>query len=651
MIQKATKLPILFVLIMLLAPLAARADAPDWLRSLAKQPAKTYADDVNAVILLDDQSTTIKENGDIVEHERIALRVLRPEGRAFAEYPVVYDSDSKVSFLRGWSINNKGQEFEAKDAMERTLSSYEVYSDNKMKSVRVPGVEVGTVVGFEFEKTKHPFIYQDFWGFQTFLPVEQSRYELHLASGWRFRSDWVNHEEKKPTEEGGALVWQLNDIPYIEREPRRPSYAALAGRMVVTFLSDKTPNKSYRDWAEFGSWYSQLSTGVREPSPALQQKVVEMAPASMPLLERIKTLARFAQHDVRYVEIKIGVGGWRPHNAGDVFSHRYGDCKDKATVLSSMLAQIGVKSYYMLVHTERGTVTEKSPPQAMFDHMILVIALPDASYPKPMPAMFDHPKLGRLLIFDPTNEMVPFGEIPPYEQDNYGLMVSELGGDLIHLPLSAPEANQISRKSKLKLLADGSLQGEVEETRTGYEAMQERFILQRETDKDRKKLIERILGRSLSSFQVDSFEIVNADDIEKDLVLRYKFTADHYAKNAGALMLLRPRVVGEMAGAWDNSKPRHYAYQFDAPHVLRDEVEITLPDGFKVDELPEPAKSMFAFGDYTSKIEASGAVLKYQREYKIRATLVPMDKISDLKKQFAEINTDERSTAVLKRVN
>jgi transglutaminase-like putative cysteine protease len=648
-LKKLTSI-VLFLFLVNLFPGTATAGVPDWLRSLAQQPAKKYADDVNAVILFRDQATTVKENGEIVRHERIAVRVLRPEGRDWATFPVFYDSDSKVEFLRGWSITSKGQEYESKDLIERSVSSFEVYSDTKAKIVHVPGADVGTVVGFEYERKGRPYIFQDFWGFQTEDPVEQSRYELHLSAGWRFRADWINYPQQKPTEENGTVSWQLDSVPRIEREPRRPSEDALAGRMVVTFLSDKVPGKSYRDWSEFGSWYTQLSDGVRNSSPALQQKVLELAPANLPILERIKALARFAQSDVRYVEISIGVGGWRPHSADDIFAHRYGDCKDKATVLSSMLSQIGVKSYYLLVETQRGIFTEKSPPQARFNHMILAIALPEASYPNAMPAMYQHPKLGRLLIFDPTNDLVPFGQIPPYEQDNYGLLVGEQGGDLIHLPLSNPEANKISRNAKLTLMPDGTLQGEIEEVRSGYMAMLERGRLQHQTDKDRKKMLE-LMGANIGSFQIDSFDLRNENEIDKDLVLHYKFTATHYAKTAGSLLLVRPRVIGEMAGVFDVTKPRHYAYEFEGPFLRSDSVEITLPDGYSIDELPEPTKAVFPFAEYTSKSEKAGNVLKYTREYKMQTTQVPLDGMEQLRKLFAQIGADEKNMAVLKKSN
>ncbi|MBZ5522177.1 MAG: DUF3857 domain-containing protein [Acidobacteriia bacterium] len=641
----------LFLCVIGFWPVHAVAGVPDWLKSTAQQPAKKYADDVDAVTLLDEQETTVNDNGEMVFHERVAYRILRPDGRGVSTLRLQYDDETKVRNLHGWSITAKGQEYEAKekDSLERSVSSYDVYSDVKEKILAVPGADVGTVVGFEFERRQRPNIFQDRWYFQDMIPVERARFTLRLPASWEFKASWVNHAEQPPATMNGTYVWELTDIPRIEREVQEPPYRALAGHMTVNFFSERNKGQTFKSWNELGQWYGQLTAGVRDPVPALQQKVQELAPASLPMLDRIRALARFAQRDVRYAAIEVGIGGYRPHPAGEVFTHRYGDCKDKANVLSTMLAQIGVKSFYMPIHNQPGIFTEKSPPDMGFNHVILAIQLPEGSFDKPLPAVYEHPKLGHLLIFDPTEELVPFGQLPYYEQDSYSLLVTDNGGELIHLPASRPELNGVKRIAKMKLLADGTLQGDVEEVRSGYHAMMARAYLKDQTQQNRKKILEHLLGRVISNFQVDSFSIDNADDIDKDLVLRYKFTAEHYAKNAGPLLLVRPRVVGEKGGYMDSTKPRHYAYELEAPFLDSDNIEISLPEGFKVDELPDPAKASFEFGEYTSKIEAADAVLRYSRQYKMRGSIVPLDRMDQLKKLFAAISTDEQKVAVLTR--
>jgi hypothetical protein len=643
----------LFLFLINLVPASANAGVPDWLRSLAQQQVKKYADDANAVVLLDDQEITVKDNGEIVEHHRIAYRILRPEGKHYAELPVAFDKETKLNYLRGWSITAKGQEYEAKDkdSLEVSTTTFEVFSDEKVKFLRLPGGDVGTVVGYEYERKQRPYIFEDRWDFQSTIPVEKSRYSLHLPSAWEYRADWINFAEIKPVETGNNSVWELKDVPRIEKELHKLPDGALAGKMVVTFYSDKVRSQTYRTWNELAAWHAQLIAPSFGTSPAMQQKVLELAPASRPMLDRIKALARFAQRDIRYAAIEVGIGGLRPHPADEIFAHRYGDCKDKATLLSTMLTQIGVKSFYMPIHDERGYFTEKTPPNLGFNHVILAIQMPEGSVTQPLPAIFTHPKLGKLLIFDPTNEWVPFGELPFYEQDSYALLVTGSGGELIHLPASAPELNTFKRDAKLKLLSDGTLQGQIQETMSGYHAMMARVYLKDESDNDRKKIIEHFMGTNLGNFQVDGVEMENASEIDKDLVLRFTFTASHYAKNAGPLLLVRPRVVGEMASTFDASKPRHYDYQFEAPFVRSDSVEISLPDGYSVDEFPNSAKGEFSFAEYKSKTEQAGNTLKYSREYRMQSTSVPADKFNDLRKLFSEIITDEKSMAVLKKKN
>ena len=651
--RKAIKVVLSFFLASLFS-MTAKAAVPFWMQAAAQQPAKTYADDVNSVVLLHEVETTVKDNGDTVTQQRMVIKVLRPAGRDEAFQAVPFDEETKLNYFRGWSVSAKGVEYEAKkdDAVEISASDdTEIYSDAKAKVIRIPGVDVGTVVGVEWEQKRHPYTFEDQWFFQGYEPVQHAKFILHLPSNWEYRAAWLHYKEQSPQVQGGTVIWDISDIPRIEKEFEMPHWRALAGQLVVTFFSEKTKGREYSNWGDFGMWYNQLTVGRRDPSPALQQKVLELAPASMPLLDRIKILARFAQRDVRYAAIEVGIGGYQPHPASQIFSNRYGDCKDKATVLSAMLAQIGVKSYYMPVHTDRGIYTEKTPPTNGFNHVILAIQLPESSFKDPLPAMYEHPRLGHLLIFDPTSTVVPFGQIPFYEQDNYALLVTDQGGELIHLPLSTPESNQLTRTAKLTLMPDGSIKGEVKEVRTGSEATFGRYEFEHQSSADRRKILERILGRTMGNLQLDNVEADNLEDIDKDLVIRYKFTADHYAKATGPLLLVRPRVVGEKMGSLDMSKPRHYSYEFDTPTLQTDIFEFNLPEGYKIDELPDAAKANFAFGEYTSKIENSGAQLKYSREYKINSVHVPAENIADLGKFFYQINQDERRMAVLKKAN
>src|SRR5207253_6464497 len=123
-------------------------------------------------------------------------------------------------------------------------------------------------------------------------------------------------------------------------------------------------------WAEVGHWYAQLTAGRRSGSPEIRRKALELTEHQPAILDRVKTLANFIQRAIRYIAIEIGIGGYQPHAASSIFASRYGDCKDKSTLLTAMLREIGVESYYVLVHSSRGVVMPQFPSMLNFDHVI-----------------------------------------------------------------------------------------------------------------------------------------------------------------------------------------------------------------------------------------------------------------------------------------
>lgn len=629
---------------------SAWAGVPDWLRTLAREPLGTYPPQTNAVMLLDEGHTTVKENGEIVTFYRAAYKILRPQGVGVSEESVPFTEDTRLTYLKGWSITAQGVEYEVKekDAIETSGFGDDLYSDRKFKRLKIPGAEVGTVVAFEYEQKRRPYTFEDNWYIHAPLPIKHSRFGLRVPAGWEYKVSWVNQPAQEPKIIAGEHIWELHDLPAIEDEPGMPDVQAVAGRMIITFFSPKTHGRTYSSWNELGDWYLQLTSGRRELTPAIQEQARKLTATSPNMMAKIRALASYVQSRIRYVSIQIGIGGLQPHPAEKVLTRSYGDCKDKATVLSSLLKAVGIESHYVLVHTERGIFTATTPPTIGFNHAILAIELPPDKESETLGAVLKHPRLGSLLFFDPTSELTPFGSLPSYEQDNYGLLVTPAGGEFTKLPGLGAESNRLQRTAKLTLLPDGTLKGTVEEVRTGDEAATGRYRLRNQTVSDHRKAMEQFLTQLMGSFQLDDVTAENLETNDRELVLRYSFTASRYAKPMGPLLLVRPRVLGEKAGTLEN-KPRKYAYEFDSTSLQSDVFEITLPAGYQIDELPEPAEVKFPFAEYRSKIEANGNVLKYHREYKIKETFVPADKITDLKRLFSEINNDERNVAVLKK--
>jgi hypothetical protein len=218
------------------------------------------------------------------------------------------------------------------------------------------------------------------------------------------------------------------------------------------------------------------------------------------------------------------------------------------------------------------------------------------------------------------------------------------------LPQQPSAMNSIQRVGKLTLDASGMLKGDVQEVRLGDRARSERWRLRTVTNSaDRIKPIESLLAASLPSFQVLKASLVNFEQTDQPFGFNYSFVSDNYAKNAGDLLLVRPRVLGsESSGVLETKEPRKFPLEFEGPVRDTDSFDISLPPGYEVDELPPPMDVDYSFGSYHSKTEANGHTLHYARSMEIKELSVPVSKMDELKRFYRMIATDERNTAVLK---
>ncbi|MDP9158762.1 MAG: hypothetical protein M3O09_00835 [Acidobacteriota bacterium] len=281
--------------------------------------------------------------------------------------------------------------------------------------------------------------------------------------------------------------------------------------------------------------------------------------------------------------------------------------------------------------------------------MIVAVKLPDGLSDPSLVSTLQHPRVGRILLFDPTNELTPFGEISGNLQANYGLLINSTGSELMRLPQQASSMNSIQRNAKLTLDSTGLLKGEVEELRLGDRAWAERQAQLAMTRKeDRIKPIESILSGSLSSFRITKASIVNLRETAQPFGFNYSFEADRYAKNTGSLLILRPRVFGLKQEVFlETKEPRRFPVEFEGPLRDSDSFEITIPAGYKLDDLPPPVDAEYSFGSYHSKTELKGSVIRYTRTFEVKELSVPVEKTEEVRTFYRTIAGDERSTVVL----
>ena len=637
--------------------LAFGPNIPEWMRAAARESLPAYPADTKAVVLLDEETTTVQDNGEIHTTYRRVIKILTTEGgRDYGYASVHFDNQTKLTFFRAWSISAKGEEYEVKEkeAIEASPYSGDLYSEERIKEIKIPAAEPGSIVGYEFDQKRRPFLFEDSWGIQEEAPVHRVRYILNLPPGWEYKNFWRNHAPVSPQQSGNSNTWELVDVSGIKPERGMPAALSVYALMYLKFVPSNPAlkDKFLADWKDIGIWANQLAESQKTSSPEMKQKISELIAGSTSQLGKIRALASFAQRDVRYVAIEIGIGGFQPHQASDVFRSRFGDCKDKATLLTTMLHEIGVESYLVVAQTKRGVVEPNIPAAFSFNHMILAIKLPASDSPTSFPAMVTSKTLGPLLLFDPTSEYTQLGYLPNTELKSYGILETPAGGELVQFPLVTPQSNQFLRSAKLSLTADGKLTGEVTEVNTGGFASEFRAQELSLQPADRIKRLENLLSLSLTNYSVKDYQIKGLEDYDKDLELTYKIESNNYVMHAGSMLLVRPRVIG-VKGYVVDMKERKQGYELRTPSLQVDDFEITLPEGFTVDELPPAVSLENLIASYKSESKLEDGpngrkIMRYKRTYKVQDVYVPFEKLPEMNQFWSRIIRDEKNSAMLK---
>jgi hypothetical protein len=312
-----------------------------------------------------------------------------------------------------------------------------------------------------------------------------------------------------------------------------------------------------------------------------------------------------------------------------------------------MLQAIGIQAYYVPVDDRRGVV-DPDAPSFYGDHMITAIAIPADVQDKRLEAVVKAKDGKRYLIFDPTNERTPVGNLPSYLQGGYGILSAGEASQIIALPVLAPEANGIERKGSFTLSPQGALTGTVDTAQTGPEGADFRIFLKYTDDKERREFWEKFVARDLPGVVLNSFEFVQPTDLNKPLEFHYKVTVPQYAHTAGPLLLVRPRVVGDDAVPFDD-KLRTLPIDLEATGRWRDSFDIAIPDGYVVDETPDPVDVDTGFGSYHSTVSVKGNLLHYESEYVVRQVEIPAARAEDFRKLESAVLSNEKGAAVLKK--
>ncbi|MBL8150217.1 MAG: DUF3857 domain-containing protein [Blastocatellia bacterium] len=651
---------ILLICILLLFSITASAsdEPPAWLQQAATFGKNFENSRVPAVVLLKEQTVVVNEDGKQTTTERYAVKVLIKEGRAYATMSAPYLLETtKFKEIKGWLIQGSSgvKKYNKESVLDLTAAPNDVYSDVRVKKLDASDdTTTGMIFGYEWTTEEKPLFNQADWHFQNRLPTLLSRFTLSMPSGWRAESVTFNHQKIEPVVSGSTYTWELRDLPPIERESASPSVSSLTPRLAITYFpsssSRTTAAASFNSWSEVSSWLYQLTESQSLPDETIKTKVRLLIADAKTEIEKIRAIATFVQ-SVHYISIQTGVGrggGYRPHSATEVLNKSYGDCKDKANLMKAMLKAAGINSYLLVIYSgDPNYVRMEWPSPQQFNHCIIAVKITENTVENSDGAtIVKDSKLGQLLIFDPTDEYTPLGDLPDHEQGSYALVVSNDSGSLLRMPVTPLELNRLEREVEASLGVDGSLNATVREKAFGQTAVSVRRESKQLSKADYRIAIEQWINRTVNGAKVSK---IDTKDDRSRFDLEVDFNASRYGQiMQDRLLVFKPAVVVNLSQVALPEGGRKQAVVLDAQDQ-REEFRIKLPEGFEVDELPDAIKIEAPFGSYKTSYTIKNGYLIYTSHLLVKSAMVGVELYPAAKTFFDKVRASTQAPAVLVR--
>ena len=274
---------------------------------------------------------------------------------------------------------------------------------------------------------------------------------------------------------------------------------------------------TYGKWEDFTAWWWNLIEKECQSSPAIRDKVAELLKGKTTREEKMRAIYDFVVTDVRYNAWEFGCTGYRPYNASTIFDRRYGDCKDKAILIKTMLNAAGIEAYPVLIFADDRRPKEDMslPMVGLFNHCIAWV--PDGDGVAPM-------------FLDGTARSHPMGVLPDMDHGARVVVVKDGKPLLMDVGYPAAGANLDAVELRLALQPDGSAKGTLVMRPKGNYDVRMREIYGSEQGAQKENL-ERFLSPHLGRTKVSELTTSDLTNLDVPVEVRATIEVEKLAKS------------------------------------------------------------------------------------------------------------------------
>jgi tetratricopeptide (TPR) repeat protein len=621
-------------------PAIAKVD-PQVQRLLAQAPGQAQYPQAGALIVSCREEIQITADGKEASDLYYLVKILNERGKeAFAETSIDYDSTyEKVELVFARTIRPDGKVAEVGSRNIRDVSRYmnfPLYSNARACIISFPEVADGAAIEYRVRITRNQLIADRHfvlaYSVQAAEPVLDAEFTLSLPEETPLHIKIINDKyndfsallspRKEAKGKRDIYRWHFKNIPQIIPEVDMPPQAEVNPTIILS---------TFNSWQQIYDWWWKLAKDKVKADSAIQEKVKELMKAKPSAEEKAAAIYDFCSRQIRYVAVEYGQAGFEPHSAADIFRNKYGDCKDQAVLLVTMLKEAGLNALLALIPTRDAPALSEDFPSALFDHCIAAVALKD-----------------KTVFLDPTAETCAFGDLPLPDQGRKALLFYADGYRIEEIPVFPAQHNYLRQEVRLRSDAAEAISGEKDVRAVGsYSQAQRAWLLYTQPELIQETLNQRIQEISIGA-KLDGYRIQNLGELSRPVILSYSFRGPEYFTYGGRL-----RIMPQLAGL-DTSlvakETRRYPIDFGVMDVRESVFEIELPPNFTVRYIPENILEDSPWMRLRAEYKRQKNKLYFTQRCELKKAAVAEEEYTDFKKFYRGAAKKFKQRVVLERL-
>lgn len=528
---------------------------------------------------------------------------------------------------------------EALDMPSEIMRQAPFYSDLKEKQLPVRGLRAGDKLEWSIRlvrtKAEAP---GRFWGISNFTGKER----VALAESFTLRlpkavpaNVWSPKQPAKISEEGSDRVyrWTSSQLeptvgPEAQARTEKEKKRVLSEDEVTDQTDGALPTiawTNFPDWASVGDWYHSLETGRITPDDAVKSKAAELTAGKTSDEDKIKAIYAYTSTQIRYIGVALGQGRYQPHLASEVLSNQYGDCKDKATLLASLLAAAGYSADTALIGAGI-RFNEALPSPGSFNHAITAVSLGSGTNKK-------------TIWLDSTQEAAPYQALVFVVRDKNVLRIPQQGAAYLdRTPASLPFVSFQRFEAKSTLDVQGLATGRITITSRGDEEIALRGAVRQVSPGQYDLFVQYLVAQIGYAGKATHSSISPPDITDKPFEISFDYERDK--PGDWSSYRISPQFPPDELPIVNEKEPPQMPVMLGVPRTLTSTSEFKLPKGWGA-TLPDAIHRESPWVRYDKTYRLEDGILSAERTIVVLEAKVPASKWSEYKKFTDDISAGQ----------